>query len=320
MKHLFQKIHHLSENQAKEVLFHIMQKGMEEESVHDALETALQSAEKKNPHTLPATAIHIVSGKMATLSLRHAFPNEQVIGIEDNLSIGPLEDLSEPSGRLARKVWLRDRLAEDDHGWMYEEELTNCLDAIGQLPKHLPIYIWVAEYAGEQVGMRLLFSLLDQTTNPIYLIPSTQMYRELYDGEERYTLDVYTGEMSLEQLQQIASHPNYTPLTQIEKQRYKDEWNQLSKTPHMVRVFENGIIQEREEDVFDDIILRVVQEQSPSGEFIKATRIVGEVYGGYAHQVGDAFVEYRLLQLIMRGKLEMKGTPKEMRLYSVRMK
>ncbi|MFC4355020.1 DUF3658 domain-containing protein [Chryseomicrobium palamuruense] len=320
MKGLLQTIQSLSEEQAKEALLHLMQMGFEKDVVHSALEEALQGVHKKprNPHS--ATSVHLVSGQMATISLRYAFPEELVIGIEDNLSIGPLESLTESSGRIVRKTWLSERLVEENHYWTYEEKWQEIVDTIRQIPAHLPVYVWAAEHAGEQLGMRLLLTLLEQHSNDIYIIPSTQVYREFFDSENRHTLDIHTAEMSREQLQQIANRPGYMPLTPEEKRHLIEKWRAQSNTSCMVRVYEDGNIQEFDEDMLDDMILRVVEEQSMNGEFVKAPRIVGEVYGRYANQLGDAFVEYRLLQLLTSGKLEMQGTPKEMRLYSVRKK
>jgi hypothetical protein len=44
------------------------------------------------------------------------------------------------------------------------------------------------------------------------------------------------------------------------------------------------------------------------------------VYGQNGHIVGDAFLEYRLRTLINNGVFDIKGVPKGMRYYSVKLK
>lgn len=55
-------------------------------------------------------------------------------------------------------------------------------------------------------------------------------------------------------------------------------------------------------------------------EFIKSGRIIGDVYGQIDTSVGDAFLEYRLRSLVYEGVFEIKGIPKGMRYYSVKLK
>lgn len=53
--------------------------------------------------------------------------------------------------------------------------------------------------------------------------------------------------------------------------------------------------------------------------YIKAARIVGEVYGEL-QDFDDLFIEYRLRELIEKGYFEYKGDLSAMRFYEVRSK
>jgi len=48
-------------------------------------------------------------------------------------------------------------------------------------------------------------------------------------------------------------------------------------------------------------------------------KIIGEVLGLLEGSVFDAFLEYRIRELVYNGVLEIKGIPKDMRSYSVRL-
>jgi len=53
---------------------------------------------------------------------------------------------------------------------------------------------------------------------------------------------------------------------------------------------------------------------------MKSARLIGEVIGNVDQYIGDGFVEYRVRLLIMNGIFEIKGVPKAMRYYSVKLK
>jgi len=53
---------------------------------------------------------------------------------------------------------------------------------------------------------------------------------------------------------------------------------------------------------------------------MKSAVLVGEVYGHLEQYIGDEFIEYRVRQLIENGTFEIKGNPKAMRFYSIKVR
>ncbi|TGN32044.1 hypothetical protein E4L99_16000 [Lysinibacillus sp. S2017] len=49
-------------------------------------------------------------------------------------------------------------------------------------------------------------------------------------------------------------------------------------------------------------------------------RIIGEVMGHLNQYIGDQFIQYRVIRLIMNGVLDMEGVPTAMRYYSIKIK
>lgn len=97
----------------------------------------------------------------------------------------------------------------------------------------------------------------------------------------------------------------------------------LSKTTGIVRIWEGEKIQTVNEDYFDKLIVSTAHKlhaQQEEKEFIKSGRIIGDVYGQIDTSVSDAFLEYRLRSLVYEGIFEIKGIPKGMRYYSVKLK
>lgn len=61
-------------------------------------------------------------------------------------------------------------------------------------------------------------------------------------------------------------------------------------------------------------------EKKNNKEFIKSAKIIGEVIGHLNQYVGDQFIEYRILRLIVDGVFDMEGVPRAMRYYSIRLR
>jgi hypothetical protein len=101
------------------------------------------------------------------------------------------------------------------------------------------------------------------------------------------------------------------------------EWLDLSGTDEVLRIWENGGIKSAQEDYYDSFIIDIVKNlhtEYGSKDFIKASRVIGEALGRSEQIISDAFIEYRLRHLIYKGVFEIKGIPKSMRHYSVKLK
>lgn len=86
---------------------------------------------------------------------------------------------------------------------------------------------------------------------------------------------------------------------------------------------ENNKIRTVHEDYFDELIVstaRKLHAKQKEKDFMKSGRLIGDVLGHMENNVGDAFLEYRLRSLIYNGIFEIKGIPKGMRYYSVKLK
>ncbi|WP_188737858.1 DUF3658 domain-containing protein [Oceanobacillus neutriphilus] len=63
-----------------------------------------------------------------------------------------------------------------------------------------------------------------------------------------------------------------------------------------------------------------MHREQDSTEFIPSARLIGEVIGYLGQYISDVYVEFRVRYLIENGIFEIKGVPKAMRFYSVKLK
>ncbi|WP_391209525.1 DUF3658 domain-containing protein [Psychrobacillus sp. L4] len=133
-----------------------------------------------------------------------------------------------------------------------------------------------------------------------------------------------TGEVAPEKLKVIyAANKNVQPLTAKLCYKLADEWEKLSETTEVLRIWEDGEIKNVPENYFDAFIVdkaRYLHREQGKLEFMKSARLIGEVFGHLNQYTGDEFIEYRVRQLIFNGIFEIEGIPKAMRFYSVKLK
>ena len=103
---------------------------------------------------------------------------------------------------------------------------------------------------------------------------------------------------------------------------YLEQWNALSEIAEVLRVWKDGCIAAAPEDHYDALILETVEKlhkEQESNEYIFAVQIVGDIVAGMDEYIVYFFLEYRIRKLVDKGALEIKGVPKSMRHYLVKL-
>lgn len=264
-------------------------------------------------------------GESPAGSLRIGLGREnKIIGFPDFFAVGPIWKLHQEVGRKYRQEWLKDHLNSSDDYLEdeYEHSLLKTLSEIDQLDEETPIVIWTAENSNEQTGLRYLLYLLKEKKNEVFVINTTLAFQELFNKPESGCLDIHTGEVNAENLSKIYQEKLSAPLTDTDRTQFEREWIALSESKGSVRIWENNKIYTVNEDCFDEFIVNTARDlhaQQSEKDFIKSGRLIGDVYG-QINQLGDAFIEYRVRNLIYNGVFEIKGIPKAMRYYSVKLR
>lgn len=276
--------------------------------------------------------IHITIGESPLGSIKVAMgnipgrPERRFYSMNDYYAIGPLGDLADKMVVQRRHLWLLERLYMSEHGSYAVkgvDELLRLNKVISSIDEETRIIIWYANNAHERTGLLYAIHLLRDRKSPLYLIETSSLYQQLFNRPNIQYDVLRTGEIVSEKLLAMWHHRvNDEPLSSAERQRMEQEWLSLAKEPGLLRLMMDGMIQSVPEDGIDEFIMQKVRELTltrQSGEFINAARVVGEVLGYLEQAVGDAFIEYRVRQLVLQGQLDMEGMPHAMRHYSVRL-
>lgn len=330
-KELKQTVGKLSEQEAKSVLFNILLTiDMHQESENSKEEFYQQMADicedLKKVRSCPkrsraVKAVHIAFGRATAGSLKMMLKEsgkeqeESTIAFPEIFSIGPLRRLDSKKGRLKRLEWLKarlndffDELEEEYH--YFEKEIA----ALNSISDHVRVIIWAGENAYEQTGLRFVHQLLHKKPNDIFHIHTSKAFPYI----------IHSGELSDEKLRLIYEKGHHkSSVTAEERLSLAEEWKALSQEDSVLRIWEDRRIKSVEETFYDSFIIekaKQLQRSRSKKDFIVCPRVIGEVLGHLDDRIGDEFIEYRIRTLIYKGVFEIKGVPKAMRYYSVRLK
>ncbi|GAF65140.1 hypothetical protein BTS2_2038 [Bacillus sp. TS-2] len=274
-------------------------------------------------------AVHIVFGGTQAGSIAQMLKNqnllerEAVISFDERFSIGPIWNLHENEGIQHRSDWIVNHInLENEQLEDYQETFIKKIDEIKSIETKAKIVIWVGDNAHEQTALSYILYTLKNHSNEIQCIHATKDYQEIQPDDTYVPLHI--GEMLPESLSIIYDlHKNSPALSAEEKKVYEDNWEDLATKTEVLRIWSNQRIQHVAENYYDDDILAVISHlhnEQKEKDFIKASRIIGELLGRIKQDIGDLYFEYRMRMLLFQGKLEIKGVPKAWRYYSVRKK
>lgn len=269
-------------------------------------------------------AVHIVTSESAAGSLRFGLkkPNT-VIGFSDSFSIGPLWKLDEKAGQSFRTEWLAENINYENDDYEYENKVSNTLREIEDIANHIPIYIWYGNNANEQTALRFYLYLFRDKTNEIFLVNTTELY-ERYNTSIEEPPIFYTSQMDSEILRTFyVSNKDNRPLADNKRRQFHREWEKLAQTKDVLRLWIDDKIQGVPESYYDPLILETLEklhDQQGTKDFIKTGNVLGEIVDRMDVRIDIFFLEYRIRYLVYSGALGLKGIPKSMRHYSVKLR
>lgn len=269
--------------------------------------------------------VHLVSSESAAGSLRAGLDLPKiVIGFPDSFSIGPLYKLDEKWEQAFRNEWIYDHINYEQDDYIYENNFSNTVREINDIPGHYPIYIWYGENVDEQIGLRFLLFLLRDKPNDVFLLNSTELYEKyiLTNGEDRKIS--YTSQIELKDLPILFEKGREdAPLSAQFRNQLLEEWLFLAQTKEVLRIWEDDEIKGVHENYYDSMIIDTIEmlhRKQEKKDFIQVGMVIGEVLSGAKESMNAFFLEYRIRHLLYSGLLELKGIPKSMRHYSIKLR
>lgn len=274
--------------------------------------------------------VHLVFGESTAGAIKWMLSKVKrqysLIGFPDFFAIGPIHELENEKGLVGRVQWFKDNMAKGDmeayYTNEYEAAFRQGLQDICDIPTDARITIWKAENAPEQIGLRFVLKLLEGRENNIHVINASESFNKYCKPPDIFYSSLHSSEISPENLKVILEKTNsYEPISREYKTQLIREWEALTVSEEVLRLWEDNAITSVSVDHLDSFIINSARrlEWKYGEEFRECSRLVGDVIVHIEQYVGDAFIFNRILYMIEQGIFEYEGTLSKMRNFKVRL-
>ena len=265
--------------------------------------------------------IHVVFQEADIEALRKSFELDssmegEIIQIKDDFAVGPLENIYTEEGIAARKAWWQEVLAGGDYQGLVESGKIDDDKTVKELVEKLEnnpdekLWIWAAQNKHDVSGYYWLISQLKEWQGRVFILYLNNLPFINEKGHIFYPVNLF----QIQPKEFIKAKKLARPVTLSEFEIDPDEWKKLCDENKPVRLLEGGkkLIQ-KEVDFYDNEILQFI-----TTDWQKVNRLFSAFFSKGKHTTGDAFMLWRIKQMIAAGKLEAQGELKNMKDFEVK--
>jgi hypothetical protein len=226
-----------------------------------------------------------------------------VIEIKDEFAVGHITDIYETEGYQARRDWWKQVLqfspysAEHD---FIDDKLTvhNLLKQLNE-DASLQVWLWMGQNQHDVCGYYWLVSQLKEYQGRIFVL----YLNNLPFINEKGGIFYPTNLFEIQPKEFLKAKKLARLITASEFEVDPDEWKKLCNENATVRILEGGKkIVSKGEDFYDKDILNAI-----SAEPQKLYKVLHNIFSKMKIKTGDAFVVWRIRELINQGKFEVQG-------------
>ncbi len=236
----------------------------------------------------------------AAMDLDEALDGE-VILIEDDYSVGPIQDLFSDEGRAERKKWwdtIRQEAGEPADEASDTGNLNNILQRMEE-EEFDQIWIWMAPNVRDVSGYFWLIAQLKEFSGRIYLLSLNNLPFINEKGNVFYPVSL--AEIPAREF--VKARKLARPVSLAEFETDPDEWFRLAAENKNLRLLEGGKkIVQQSDDYYDKQILHFVQPA-----FQKIQRTVHQILLKSTDKLNEIFLIWRLKQFVVSGLAEQQG-------------
>jgi hypothetical protein len=267
--------------------------------------------------------IHIVFNEADAEVLQKAIELDQslsgdIIQVKDDYAVGPIKDIFTTEGIEARKEWWRQVLAGGDYDGRVEKGLVDDNKTVAELIERLQsneseiAWIWAAQNKHDVSGYYWLMSQLKNFQGRIYIL-----YLNNLPFINEKGLIFYPEWLNVIPPKEFLKAKKLARLiTLSEFEVDPDEWTRLQNEEKGVRLLEGGKkISQQDYDFYDADLKKFI-----TSDWQKASRIIHNFQNKSKISTGDAYLLWRLKNLLAAGEYDIQGELKGMKDFVVKAK
>lgn len=260
--------------------------------------------------------IHIVFNKADEKVLQEVQTLDEtllgdIIQINDDFAVGPISNIYEADGKTARHQWwtavLEGSEYEGDNMLVEKNDTNIVLKLVEQLTNNEEetVWIWAAQNKHDVCGYYWLLNFLKPFQGRINILYLNNLPFLNEKGQVFYPN--WLSEIPAKEFLKAKKLAREITLSEFEVD--PDEWTKLCNENGGVRLLEGGkkLISENE-NFYDAELKKYI-----TGDWQKATKIIGNFLCKAKHTTGDAFLYWRLKALVELQVLETQGGVKNVK-------
>jgi len=268
--------------------------------------------------------IHIVFQKSDAEVLRKAFELEpslqgDVVQIVDEFAVGPIADIYTAEGIEARKAWWREVLAGGDYDGIVDNGTVADDNAtVAALRQRLEedtqefVWIWAAQNKHDVSGYYWLMSQLKDFQGRVFILYLNNLPFINEKGQIFYPVNLF----DIPAREFLKARKLARPITLSEFEIDPDEWARLCQENTGVRLLEGGKkLSQHPYTYYDEELRKFI-----TGDWIKVSKLIHQFIGKARQTTGDAYLLWRIKQLVAAGELDVQGEPKGMKDFEIKSK
>lgn len=267
--------------------------------------------------------IHIVHNEADVLVMQQVQELDEslagrIIQIRDDFAVGPLSGIFTQEGMEARRNWWKQVVAGGDYGHLSDDDFIADEKMMEELKGMLDndpeetVWIWAAQNKHDVCSYYWMMSQLKEYAGRVYILYLNNLPFFNEKGNLFYPEWLHT----IPPKEFIKAKKLARLVTAAEFEVDPDEWTKICESGKMVRLLEGGkkLLLE-DEDFYDGDLKRFI-----TGDFQKAQRIINQFLSKNKHTTGDAYLLWRLKNIIQNDNFEIQGDIKNMKDFDVRSK
>ncbi len=225
-----------------------------------------------------------------------------IIHIKDDFAVGPIADIYETEGYQTRRDWWKKVL--ENSPYTEHLDIVNDKLAVHQLQEKLKdeteqAWIWMAPNQHDVCGYYWLINQLNEFEDRIHILSLNNLPFINDKGSIFYPVNL--SEIPPKEF--IKAKRLARPVTVSEFELDGDEWKKLCSENGMVRTLDGGKkILSKEVFYYDDKIIAALTKDAQ-----KLNKIFQTLFTKMKVHTGDAFLAWRMKELINDGKIELSG-------------
>jgi hypothetical protein len=268
--------------------------------------------------------IHIVFQHNDVEALQKSFeldPSLQgdVLEFKDEWAVGPITNIFTPEGIEARKEWWRGVLAGGDYDGIIDNnggdddnsKVAALRLRLAENDKEI-VWIWAAQNKHDVSGYYWLMSQLKEFQGRIFILYLNNLPFINEKGNIFYPVNLF----EIPAREFLKARKLARPITLSEFEIDPDEWLKLCQEDKGVRILEGGKkLSQHLNTYYDEELKKFI-----TGDWIKANKLISQFLNKAKQTTGDAYILWRLKQLIAAGELDAQGELKGMRDFEIKAK